>query len=297
MFNIKKIAIVCIVSTTSMIWGMESVVPESKGGASSVMSTTYSRQEIGEYAAVQAIAGKFVEGVKTGNAEVMKPYFHEKAVMFGQYDAVKEAGPIQLLFDSLSKVGPCGEDYVARIDVLALEKNAAVVKVIEDGWHGYDFTDFLTMLKIDGKWVVVAKAYDTLNKDKALRAASFSRPDIKEYNAVDFVARKFIEGVRTGNAEIMKPYFHEKAAMFGQYDEVREAGPIQLLYDSLAKVGPCGEDYTARVDVVALENGAAIVKVIEDGWHGYNFTDFLIMQKIDGLWKIVAKAYDTVSHK
>lgn len=296
--NIKKTAVACVVFTTPMIWGMETAVPDSKGGsAAPVVGTTYSRQEIGEYAAVQEIAAKFIEGVKTGNAEVMKPYFHEKAVMFGQYDAVKEAGSIQLLFDSLSKVGPCGGDYVARIDILALEKNAAVIKVIEDGWHGYDFTDFITALKIDGKWVAVAKVYDTLEKDKRVRSSSLSRPDIKEYGAVEFVARKFIEGVKTGNAEVMKPYFHEKAAMFGQYDEVREAGSIQLLFDSLSKVGPCGEDYTARVDVVALENNAAVVKVIEDGWHGYNFTDFLSMQKIDGQWKVVAKAYDTVSHK
>lgn len=291
MFNIKKVVIACIVCTTPMIWGMENVK------ASSMISTAYARQEIGEYAAVQEIAGKFIEGVRTGNPDVMKPFFHEKAVMFGQYDTVKEAGSIQLLFDSLSRVGPCGKDYTARIDVLALEKTAAIVKVIEDGWHGYDFTDFLAMLKIDGKWTVVAKVYDTLAKDKKARATSLSRPDIHEYNAVEFVARKFIEGVRTGEATIMAPYFHEKAAMFGQYGTVKEAGSIQLLFDSLSKFGPCGEGYTARVDVVALENGAAVVKVIEDGWQGYNFTDFLVMQKIDGLWKIVAKVYDTVSHK
>jgi len=292
MFNIKKVVVACafIVCAAPMVLGMDNI-------KSSVVNTTYTRQDIGEYAAVQEIAGKFIEGVRTGNPEVMKPFFHEKAVMFGQYDDIEQAGSINLLFDSLSKDNPCKEDYTARVDVLALEKTAAIVKVIEDGWRGYDFTDFLAMLKIDGKWVAVAKVYDTLTKDKDVRASSLSRPDIREYNAVEFVARKFIEGVRTGDAGIMEPYFHEKAAMFGQYGANKQAGSINLLFDSLSKDNPCKEDYTARVDVLALENGAAVVKVIEDGWHGYNFTDFLVMQKVDGLWKIVAKVYDTVSYQ
>ena len=157
MFNIKKVVIAYFVCATPMICGLQNVK------ASSMISTTYTRQEIGEYSAVQEIAGKFIEGVKTGNAEIMKPFFHKKAAMFGQYDAVKEAGSIQLLFDSLSRVGPCGEDYIARVDVVALENNAAVVKVIEDGWHGYNFTDFLIMQKIDGLWKIVAKVYDTVS--------------------------------------------------------------------------------------------------------------------------------------
>ncbi len=40
------------------------------------------------------------------------------------------------------------------------------------------------------------------------------RDDIKEFNAVENVARKFIEAVKNGNAEIVKPYFYEKAVFF-----------------------------------------------------------------------------------
>jgi len=60
-------------------------------------------------------------------------------------------------------MGSIKEDYIARVDVLNIEKTVAVVRVIEDNWHGYKFTDFLIMNKINGEWKIVAKVYDTLS--------------------------------------------------------------------------------------------------------------------------------------
>lgn len=121
------------------------------------------------------------------------------------------------------------------------------------------------------------------------------RDDIKEYNAVENVARKFVEAVHEGNSEIVRPYFYEKACFFGQLNEqTYQSGSIQEFYDTIDKFGAVGDDYTARVDVISLEKTIATVRVIEDNWHGYKFTDFLVMNKINGVWKIVAKVYDTL---
>lgn len=122
------------------------------------------------------------------------------------------------------------------------------------------------------------------------------RDDIKEFNAVETVARKFIEAVKNGNSEIVKPYFYEKAVFFGQLNEqTYQSGDIQEFYNTIDKMGACGDDYIARVDVLALEKTIAVVRVIEDNWHGYKFTDILNLNKINGEWKIVAKVYDTLS--
>jgi len=44
---------------------------------------------------------------------------------------------------------------------LLLEETLAVVRVLEEGWGGrIDFTDVLLMLKMDGVWKAVAKAYN-----------------------------------------------------------------------------------------------------------------------------------------
>ena len=54
-----------------------------------------------------------------------------------------------------------GENFKTRIDVLELEETLAVVRVLEEGWGDkIDFTDVLLLLKIDGEWKCVAKAYN-----------------------------------------------------------------------------------------------------------------------------------------
>ena len=122
------------------------------------------RADISEYEKVEAVARKFIEGVKNGKSDILKTAFHDKACIFGRLnkDTVEE-GSITSLYNGVDKAGPCGKDYVARVDILALEKSVAVVKIVEDNWSGYKFTDFLTLWKRDGEWKVVAKAYDTLN--------------------------------------------------------------------------------------------------------------------------------------
>lgn len=123
------------------------------------------------------------------------------------------------------------------------------------------------------------------------------REQIEEFNAVENLAKKFISAVKNGNSEIVRPYFYEKASFFGQLNEAEyQSGSIQAFYDTIDKMGPAGDDYVARIDVLDLEKTIATVRVIEDNWHGYKFTDILVMNKINGEWKIVAKVYDTLSH-
>lgn len=122
------------------------------------------REDFCEYKKVEEIAEKFIEAVKNGKSEIVKPYFHENAVIFGQLDKdTIQAGSIQSFYDGIDKAGACGTDYVGRIDILTLEKTIAIVRIIEDNWHGYKFSDFLTLAKLNGEWKIVAKAYDTLS--------------------------------------------------------------------------------------------------------------------------------------
>ena len=124
------------------------------------------RDDIKEYNAVEAVAKKFCEAVKAGKSEIVKPYFYEKAVFFGQLnEETYQSGSIEEFYKTIDTFGSCNDDYIARIDILMLEKTIAVVQVIEDNWHGYKFTDILNLNKINGEWKIVAKVYDTLSKE------------------------------------------------------------------------------------------------------------------------------------
>lgn len=118
------------------------------------------RDGIKEYDAVANAAEKFVRSVAEGNSEYARTLFTDDAVLFGILDGVIERGSIRQFYHNVDTVG-AGDDFKARIDVLAVEETVAVVRVLEEKWGGrIDFTDFLLLLKLDGEWKCVAKAYN-----------------------------------------------------------------------------------------------------------------------------------------
>lgn len=125
------------------------------------------RSKIEEYEAVEKAAMKFVKSVAEGNSEYAKELFTDEAVLFGFLDGELEHGSIEQFYNNVDTVS-AGDNFNARIDVLLLEETLSVVRVLEEGWGGrIDFTDVLLLLKMDGEWKCVAKAYnqnsDTLN--------------------------------------------------------------------------------------------------------------------------------------
>ena len=125
------------------------------------------REKISEYKAVEEAAYKFVKSVAEGDSSYAKELFTDEAVLFGFLDGKLEHGSIEQFYHNVDTVG-AGNDFKARVDVLLVEETLAVVRVLEEGWGGHiDFTDVLLMLKMDGEWKCVAKAYnqnsDTVN--------------------------------------------------------------------------------------------------------------------------------------
>lgn len=118
------------------------------------------RNEIKEYEAVARAAENFVKSVAEGDSSHAKKLFTDDAVLFGILDGVLEHGSIDQFYHNVDTVG-AGADFKARIDVLAVEETVAVVRVLEEKWGGrIDFTDYLLLLKLNGQWRCVAKAYN-----------------------------------------------------------------------------------------------------------------------------------------
>ena len=122
------------------------------------------------------------------------------------------------------------------------------------------------------------------------------RDEIKEYEAVQQAAMKFVKSVAEGNSAHAKTLFTDDAVLFGMLDGVLEHGSIQQFYHNVDTVG-AGSDFKARVDVLAVEETVGVVRVLEEKWGGrIDFTDFLLLLKLNGEWKCVAKAYNQNSN-
>ena len=113
-----------------------------------------------EYQAVEEAAMKFVKSVAEGNSKYAKELFIDEAVLFGYLDGNLEHGSIEQFYHNVDTV-PGGDNFQARVDVLLVEESLAVVRVLEEGWgNRIDFTDVLLLLKMNGEWKCVAKAYN-----------------------------------------------------------------------------------------------------------------------------------------
>ena len=122
------------------------------------------------------------------------------------------------------------------------------------------------------------------------------RGSIKEYQAVEEAAMKFVKSVAEGNSKYARELFTDEAVLFGYLDGKLEHGSIEQLYHNVDTVAG-GENFKAHVAVLFVEDSLAAVRVLEEGWGGrIDFTDVLLLLKMNGEWKCVAKAYNQNSN-
>ena len=118
------------------------------------------------------------------------------------------------------------------------------------------------------------------------------RANITEYKAVEDAAMKFVKSVAEGNSSYAKDLFADEAVLFGYLDGKLEHGSIEQFYHNVDTVS-AGNDFKARIDIVSIEETVAVVRVLEEKWGDrIDFTDYLLLLKINNEWKCVAKAYN-----
>ena len=107
---------------------------------------------------IKATIQHYINGAKSGKGDDMKPAFHPDATIFGYIGSDLFAGPIQKLFDWNDGNGPA-KDIVATIAQVDVEGTIATARVESDNWTGHRFTDFFTLLKVDGQWKIMNKVF------------------------------------------------------------------------------------------------------------------------------------------
>jgi len=112
-----------------------------------------------DYNAVVETASKYVEGLRTGSVATIEEAFHKEAVMYGYTNGQLLGGPISNLYKFVETNGKA-PDITTRLDILAITPTTAVVRIdMEQDAMGADYNDYLTLIKIDGTWKVIAKVY------------------------------------------------------------------------------------------------------------------------------------------
>lgn len=113
---------------------------------------------VSDYEAVINVVSKYTQACKEGKSNIMKPAFTENALMYGYLNGQLFNGSIEALYGAVDQFGAAPEAQT-RIDVLSIEGTAATVRVVLENWHGIAFTDFHSLVKIDGEWKIISKVF------------------------------------------------------------------------------------------------------------------------------------------
>jgi hypothetical protein len=111
-----------------------------------------------------------------------------------------------------------------------------------------------------------------------------------EISQIEETLMNYIDGTANGDVEMVKKAFHPdfNLYMVSETDSLR----IRNGAEYIAKI-KAGEKNTRQGRIVSIdfENNAAIAKAVIDipGWR--IFTDYFLLMKYEGSWKIVQKSY------
>jgi len=170
------------------------------------------------------------------------------------------------------------------IDSIEITGNVAVARLGLD-YPGRSFTDYMTLLKINGEWKIVNKIAYSVTDPKNNSA---ERGDI---DAIKVPLENYLMGHKTGKGEYMKKAFYTEGNLMsmrgGKFTTVDFPTFIGYFKGKPAKDEAMRKRWIESIDVTG---NVAIGKIILD-YPTVKFTDYMALLKIGNEWKIVNKAF------
>ena len=130
---------------------------------------------------------------------------------------------------------------------------------------------------------------DVTVKTAADEAYSFS-----EYKAVEAALQPYIESAKTGDGALSRTAFYDHAHIVGSVNGTFDNATADEFKEAVNGIGasPEVQHHIAWIDI---SGPAAAARVEFINWSGFRFTDFFVLYKQDGQWKISGKVYDSHS--
>ncbi|MEO8255675.1 MAG: nuclear transport factor 2 family protein [Flavobacterium sp.] len=128
------------------------------------MAANQNINAVQDYEDVLAAMEGYVQGLKTGNVAELKKTFHQNAIMYGHLGDDLSQGSIDNLYTYVEKFG-AAPNIKTNLTVLHKTPTTAIVRIeMEHDAADEDFTDYHSLIKINGEWKVVSKLFHLYTK-------------------------------------------------------------------------------------------------------------------------------------
>ena len=111
---------------------------------------------------VKATLVDYFDGIYESSEDKLRNAFHPDAHIYSATDGTLADFPLDAFVDRVTSRKSCSSQGAPRTDkIVSIDfsgPNSALAKV-ELSIPGTDFVDFLSLMKIDGRWRIVAKTY------------------------------------------------------------------------------------------------------------------------------------------
>lgn len=113
-----------------------------------------------------------------------------------------------------------------------------------------------------------------------------------EYNAVKLALKPYIDAAKLGDGALARSVFFDHAHIVGSVGGTFRNSDVETFGNSLSTTGPSPE-VAHHIAWIDISGPAAAARVEFINWAGRRFTDFFVLYKQDGTWKISGKVYNT----
>ena len=113
-----------------------------------------------------------------------------------------------------------------------------------------------------------------------------------EYKAVEKALQPYIQAAASGDGELSRTAFFDHAHIVGSIGGNFYNMDADTFKGAIDQGGP-SEQVQHHIAWIDISGPAAAAKVEFINWGGNRFTDFFVLYKQDGQWKISGKVYDT----
>ncbi|UJH68894.1 nuclear transport factor 2 family protein [Allomuricauda sp. SCSIO 65647] len=141
----------------------------------------------------------------------------------------------------------------------------------------------ILLILLVGVMINVKAQHKTMEKN--------SERSFREYQAIENALKSYIESAKTGDASGYAEDWYEHTRVVGSLD----GQFYNITRDETMKFAEQlggSTQVESRIAWIDYQGNAAVVRLESLNWGGVRYTDFFILSKAEGKWKISGKVFD-----